>query len=330
MGYSKEVYEAAYQVLEQRRRKAEQEAAQRKQDFYRRFPRARAIEQELAGTAARAALAVLNGSNAAAQLTALKENNLKLQRELAALLQEAGVPQDYLEVSFTCRDCRDRGDIDGRMCGCMKQLLRREAFDRLNRLSPLGLSTFQSFSLDYYDNTPPREGYPSSRSRLERIFLYCQQYAAGFSLSSPNLLMQGPTGLGKTHLSLAIARVVIDKGYGVIYGSAQNIVSKLEKERFGYSRAAEENSEQLLIDCDLLILDDLGTEFSTTFSTSAIYNVINSRMLSAKPTIISTNLSIREMEKVYSERFASRVMGGYQRLEFFGKDVRQIKALRRQ
>lgn len=329
MGYGKEVYEAARQVLELRRRKAESEAARRRQELYRRYPRSRAIEQELASTAVNAARAVLNGSNAAAQLTALKESNLKLQRELAALLEQAGVEQDYLETAYACPECKDTGYIDGRMCSCMKQLLRKEAFERLNRLSPLGLSTFQSFSLDYYSDTPPREGYPSSRSRLERIFHYCQQYAADFTLSSPNLLMQGPTGLGKTHLSLAIARVVIDKGYGVIYGSAQNMVSKLEKERFGYSRGSEENSEQLLIDCDLLILDDLGTEFATAFSTSAIYNIINSRMLSAKPTIISTNLCIREMEKMYSERFASRIMGGYQRLEFFGQDVRQIKSLRR-
>lgn len=329
MGYGKEVYQAAVQSLERRRRKAESEAASRRQELYHRFPRARAIEQELASTAVHAARAVLNGSNAAAQLTILKENNLKLQRELLALLEQAGLPQDYLETSYACPHCHDTGYIDGRMCTCMKQLLRKEAFERLNRLSPLGLSTFQSFSLNYYSDASPREGYPSPRSRLERIFHYCQQYAADFTLSSPNLLMQGPTGLGKTHLSLAIARVVIDKGYGVIYGSAQNMVSKLEKERFGYSRSFEENSEQLLIDCDLLILDDLGTEFSTTFSTSAIYNIINSRMLSAKPTIISTNLSIREMEKVYSERFASRIMGSYQRLEFFGNDVRQIKAMRR-
>lgn len=327
MGYSKEVYEAAKGVLEQRRRQAQRQAEQRRQQFFQRFPRAEEIERELSSTAVQAARAVLNGENTAQQLMRLKERNLALQKELASLLRAAALEPDALEPQYTCKDCQDTGYLDGKPCACLRQQLRQEAYRRLNQLSPLSLSTFDGFSLEYYAPTPPREGFPSPRRRMEDIFRYCKNYAANFSVQSPSLLMQGPTGLGKTHLSLAIARVAINKGYGVIYGSAPNIVSKLEKERFGANRNGED-SEQHFIQCDLLILDDLGTEFSTSFSNAAIYNILNSRLMTGKPTIISTNLSMKDLERCYSERLVSRVMGNHIRLEFLGNDVRQQKRMR--
>ena len=139
--------------------------------------------------------------------------------------------------------------------------------------------------------------------------------------------MQGATGLGKTHLSLAIARAAIGKGFGVIYCSAPNIIGKLEKERFRSARGSTDESDVYLLECDLLILDDLGTEFPTSFSSSTIYNMINSRLMASRPTIISTNLTMRELEKQYSQRLVSRIMGNHVRLEFLGSDVRQKKRL---
>ena len=138
---------------------------------------------------------------------------------------------------------------------------------------------------------------------MEQILRYCKAYANQFSMDSPNLLMQGGTGLGKTHLSLAIAHEAIEKGYGVIYGSAQNMVTNLEKERF-QKDSEQQDTNQLMLQCDLLIIDDLGTEFSTSFVTAAIYNIVNTRLMTHKPTIISTNLSMKELEKRYTERFA--------------------------
>lgn len=143
-------------------------------------------------------------------------------------------------------------------------------------------------------------------------------------MESPNLLMQGGTGLGKTHLSLAIAHEAIEKGYGVIYGSAQNMVTNLEKERFQKDNE-QQDTNQLMLQCDLLIIDDLGTEFSTSFVTAAIYNIVNTRLMTHKPTIISTNLSMKELEERYTERFASRILGSYIPLFFRGKDIRQQK-----
>ena len=328
MGYSKEIYEAANAQLEQRHRLAVSEAEQRKNALYARYPRAAQIQTLLSSTAIQAAKAVLDGSNTVEQLTKLKQSNLALQKELAEILRAAGAEPDYLEVRYQCSQCMDTGYIDGKICSCMKLLLRSEAYRRLNSLSPLSLSTFDSFSTEYYSAAPLRDGFPSPRKRMEDILRYCKNYAADFSISSPSILMQGATGLGKTHLSLAIAHTAIHKGYGVIYGSAQNMISKLEKERFNYNRDGQtDESEAHLIDCDLLILDDLGTEFSTSFSNATIYNIINSRIMSGKPTIISTNLSMKELERCYSERLVSRIMGNHVRLEFFGSDVRQQKRI---
>ena len=326
MGYSKEVKKAAALQLELSRKRALDEAENRKAALYVRIPRAKEIERALGKTAVQAARAVLTGNNARSALEHLHQENLSLQQELSQILRDENLPADYLSPHFHCTLCQDEGYIDGKMCACLKQLLRNEAYNRLNRLSPLALSTFDSFSLDYYSEVPQKEGFPSPRKRMTDIFRYCKNYAAEFNLHSPNLLMQGATGLGKTHLSLAIAQVAINKGYGVIYVSAPNIVSQLEKERFRYQRGdGPLDSEQHLMECDLLILDDLGTEFTTNFSNAVLYNILNTRMMAEHPTIISTNLSMKELERVYSERLVSRIMGNLVRLYFMGNDIRQQK-----
>lgn len=328
MGYSKEIIEAANRAMEQRRRQSITKAEQRRRSFFSRYPRALEIERELSRTAAKAAKAVLTGSNARLELERLKESNQALQSELAALLKSAGVSEDYLEIRYACPLCKDEGFVDGKMCSCMKQLLRDEAYQRLNALSPLSLSSFDTFSLDYYGEVPLKDGGIPPKKRMEDIYRYCKNYAANFDPQlSPSLLMQGATGLGKTHLSLAIARAAIGKGFGVIYCSAPNIIGKLEKERFRSARGSADESDVYLLECDLLILDDLGTEFPTSFSSSTIYNMINSRLMASRPTIISTNLTMRELEKQYSQRLVSRIMGNHVRLEFLGSDVRQKKRL---
>ncbi len=321
MGYGREIYETAEKELRERRRRAEEEAERRRKAFYRSCPHAEQIERELASSSVAAARAVLNGKNTAETLGYLKEKSLQLQAELSRLMQEHGI--DSLEPHYCCSACRDTGYVDGKMCSCMKELLRAESYRRLNALTPLSLSTFDGFSLKYYSDET-REGQPSDRNIARRIRQYCIDYADQFSPDSPNLIMTGSTGLGKTHLSLAIANVVIQKGYGVIYSSVGNLVTKLENEHFG--RDTQTEVLDSLQNCDLLILDDLGTEFRNSFSTSAIYGIINSRLLLKKPTIISTNLSTKEMTDYYSERFASRIIGSYNRINFVGRDIRQQKA----
>jgi DNA replication protein DnaC len=325
LGYGREVFTSAEKILRERRRQADEETDLRREAFFSRFPQAREIERSLASTAVCAAKAVLGGKSAAEHLLKLKEQNQVLQSELSRMLKSAGLPDDYLNPHYRCADCMDTGYIDGRMCACMKKLLRSEAYNRLNALTPLALSTFESFSLEYYPDRADPNMNRSSRSIMREILLNCEKYAETFSRSSQNLLMQGTTGLGKTHLSLAIANQVIQKGFGVVYGSVSNITSKLENEHFG--RNESEDTLELLKNCDLLILDDLGTEFKSTFSTAAVYNIVNTRLLMQKPTIISTNLSMRELQERYSDRFASRVAGSFVRFMFVGHDNRMQKLL---
>ena len=328
MAYSREVYETAAGILNERRIRENETAAERRAAFFAAYPRAQEIERALSATAVLAAKAVLNGGDAAAELTRLKQGNLALQRELKNLLAAAGLPEDYLLPHYQCGSCGDTGYVDGRMCGCLKELLRQTAYRKLNEMTPLSLSTFDSFSLDYYPEEPQREGEFSPRRQMEDVLRYCRAYARDFSACSSSLILQGGTGLGKTHLSLAIANEAVQKGFGVIYGSAQNMATSLERERFGRDGEAGDTN-RLLLGCDLLILDDLGTEFATSFVDAAIYNIINTRLMTNRPTIISTNLSFYELQKRYTERFLSRVIGSYVRLTFFGKDIRQLKRMRK-
>lgn len=326
MGYDREIYDSAMAVMSDRRSTANRTARQHREEVRQKCPRALEIEREISGAGLRAARLIMTGKDAQQQIAALAEENLRQQREFAEVLREAGFAEDYMEPHFACQACRDEGYIDGRMCECLKLLLRETAQQKLNRLTPLSLSSFERFDLSYYPSEPDEKTGLSPRRKMEDIFRFCTGYAQRFSLHSPSILMTGATGLGKTHLSLAIAREVIEKGYGVIYGSAQNFILQIERERFGRSDSSE--SERQLQECDLLILDDLGVEFLTQFVSAAVYNLINTRLMAERPTIISTNLSISELENRYSERVVSRIIANYRILPFIGRDVRQLKRMR--
>ncbi|MVB10254.1 IstB-like ATP binding protein [Caprobacter fermentans] len=325
-GYDREVYEAAGRVLRERRRTAESQAEKRRAVFYSVCPEAEELERRLAKTAVLAAKAVLSGKNAKDQLERLHEENRSLRSRISDLLRSVNMKAEDLEPIYHCEKCRDTGYVDGRMCSCLKTLLKEEAYNRLNALTPLSLSTFEGFSLDYYPDQPEHGSGRSPRSAMREILQNCRKYAETFSIaSSQNLIMQGATGLGKTHLSLAVANEVLRKGYGVVYCSVNNLISRLENEHFGREETGDTGS--LLESCDLLILDDLGTEFRSSFSVAAIYNIVNTRLLLRRPTIISTNLSMRELQDRYSDRFASRIAGNYVRLMFLGHDNRMQKLL---
>ena len=322
MGYSREIYDEVQQKLYRMRNNAWDELSRKKEIFYKRFPEAANIEKELSATSVEAAKAVLSGSDSSFELMKLREKNKDLKQRLSNILKSVKLPEDYLEIKYNCSECEDEGFIDGMMCKCMKNMLKLEAYNKLNEFSPLETSSFDNFSINYYSDVPAHDGEQSPRERMTLILNFCKKYAENFRKDSPSLLMTGNTGLGKTHLSLAIAREAINKGFGVIYTSTQNMISNMEKEKFrGYVVSNE--SEKHYADCDLLIIDDLGTEYATPFSSAAVYNVINSRIMRGKPTIISTNLSMRELEKYYTQRMVSRIIGNNIRLEFLGSDVRQ-------
>lgn len=325
MGYGRKIYEQASAQLARARREAEDAATRRAEEFYSRCPQARAVKEQMGANAARAARAVIQGGDVRAELGKLRDKGLALQAEYERLLQSQGLGPGDVSPRYACPRCGDTGFIDGRMCDCLKQLQRAIAYEGLSMQVPLEKSTFDNFSLEYY------QGDPRALRQMERVFETCKAYAARFRQDSSSLLFKGATGLGKTHLSLAIAGKAIEKGFGVIYGSAQSFAVALEKERFDRpdpDGPGDSNSQ--LLECDLLILDDLGTEFPSQYVNAALYNVVNARMMAAKPTIISTNLSMKDLEQRYSERLASRVAGYYGLLEFIGNDVRAQMQARRQ
>lgn len=317
MGYGKKIYGEARAELERRKQAAESAAEQRLEEFYGRRPEARQIREAIASNAAGAAKAILRGGDVRSEMKRLQDRAKELNAEYDRLLQNAGLSRRDISPQYACPNCKDTGFIDGKMCACLKQLQRSLAYEKLSMSVPLEKSTFAAFSLDYY------KGDERAFRQMENIFRACKSYAEKFRANSPSLLFKGGTGLGKTHLSLAIAGEVIEKGFGVIYGSAQSFATALEKERFDRREPDDlSDTHSQLLSCDLLILDDLGTEFPSAYVNAALYDIINARMLAEKPTVISTNLSMKELAERYSERFASRIAGYYGKLEFLGSDVR--------
>ena len=328
MGYSSEIYAAANKAMEQRRLLAEEELDQRRALLYRQVPRVQEIERELVNISVAAGKAVLMGADKTVQLKRLRDESLTLQKELADILAGRSLPAAYVEPWYHCKHCKDTGNVDGRMCDCMKHLIRQTAYEELNRISPLSLCSFESFSADYYpdEQLPMRER--TIRDYMQGVLRFCRQYADAFDEYAQGLIFMGGTGLGKTHLSLSIAQTVIERGFGVIYVSAPNILSRLETKQFSGRSSERNEDEQLLQECDLLIVDDLGTEFVTKFTQAALYNILNTRLNSGKPVIISTNLSTKEMEQTYGGRLVSRIVGMLKRIDFYGNDIRQMKRVK--
>ena len=318
MAYSAQVVARARARLAEAREDRESENRQHLQEAYDRVPRIRQIDMELRRTMAMTArLAFTTGSDAREAMEQVKEQNLALQREREYIIRE-NFEEGFLDESPICSHCGGLGYVGANMCECLRELCRQEQKKELTFLN-VGKESFEQFRLDYY----PEEN--NIRRIMERTFQACRRYAYSFSEKSANLLFSGDTGLGKTFLSACIARTVADSGYSVMYESAGHLFANLERAKFANDETARKEAEKYNV-CDLLIVDDLGTEMPGTFVTSALYTLINDRMLAGKPTIISTNLNTEDFAHRYSPQIASRLRGGYTRIPFVGEDIRIVKA----
>ncbi len=321
MAFSKDTYDKADREIKRRLSEALSERERRHSEAVAKIPELLVIEDTMAQAGLATIKAVGMGNGGEDFIKKLAEINLDAQEKRRRLLVANGFTEDWLDVRYTCPKCKDKGSVGGYACECYKLLLRSIEYEKLCSKLPVNKCRFDNFKLDYY---PDGAGI-SPRRRMESVLGYCKAYAEDFSLHSPSLLLYGKTGLGKTHLSLAIAGKAVESGYGVIYMTAQNLFNRLEREKFG--RGDGENTEQAILDCDLLIIDDLGSEFSTQLTVSALYNIVNCRGLEEKPTIISTNLVPDELKNTYSDRIASRILSAYTILQFDGADIRQLKTL---
>lgn len=327
MGYSKEVYRLAQQELDRRRDNAKHTAELRRSELGEAIPRLKEIEREMASTGLEAARTAISGQpDISALLAALRDKNLSLQEERAKLLAGAELPADFLEVHYTCKKCQDTGYVINERCECMDKLLRRLAYEKVSENGGMDDCRFENFFLSYYPDTPKPDGKIPSRV-MAGILKNCQEYADAFQPHADSLLFRGHTGLGKTHLSLAIAYRVVEKGYGVYYVSCQRLMDKLQTQQFHRENSDGTDYQQLVLDCDLLILDDLGAEFSTNFTVAALQNLINARLTDNRPTIISTNLDTKLLGERYGERVVSRLLCAYRAFTFFGDDIRMRKRM---
>jgi DNA replication protein DnaC len=318
MAYSAEVLSRARARLAMAKEDRESENREHLQIAYERIPRIREIDRQLRATMAMAAQAAFTrGGDPTALLEEAKLENLALQQERAQLV-EMYFEEGYLDDSPICTHCGGNGYVGSTMCECLRELCRQEQKKELTFLN-VGRETFDQFRLDYY---PERDNI---RALMEKTYQLCRRYAHGFSEKSPNLLFSGDTGLGKTFLSACIARTVADNGYSVVYETAGHLFSKMERAKFANDEQARKECDKYLA-CDLLIVDDLGTEMPGQFTTSALYGLVNDRIQSGKPTIISTNLTSEEFGHRYNRQIASRLRGSFLRVPFVGEDIRVIKS----
>ncbi len=260
------------------------------------------------------------------RLAALEKDNLDIQMRRAELLVENGWPVEYLDDIYSCPKCRDSGVYEGGVCSCLEKLYNKELTKELGTLLQHGDESFERFDLNYYDAAPV--GGVSPRETMTMVLGACRKFADNFPAVSANLLFQGGTGLGKTYLSACIARVVAAKGYSVCYDSAAAALEAFEVQKFSRDPEAGEAANarvRRMLDCDLMILDDLGTEMISSISTSALYTLLNTRLVNGKKIIISTNCSDEELQKKYTPQIYSRIKGEFLRLPFVGRDIRLIR-----
>ena len=323
MAYSKEVLYRAEARLEQARRQNELDCERRISAIYEKLPRLAEIDRELRKTSAMVYAAAFRESESPEQaMQKLKEENLSLQRERDWILESENIDPEDLEREPVCRLCGGSGWRGAVMCECLQELCRQEQKKVLLQSFGAGKESFEKFRLDVYpDRLDPKLGI-SPRALMKRVYESAVSYARTFSTASESLLFMGATGLGKTLLSGCIARAVADRGYAVCYVSAGKLFSDFETEKFRLKEDGALTGEYL--QTDLLIIDDLGTEMTTQFTVSALYQVVNGRLLSGKPTIVSTNLPDTELEARYSAQIASRLLGTYEVYRFCGKDIRML------
>lgn len=321
MAYSAQVLRRARARLEQAKLERERENEAHRAAAYERYPRLREIDRELQQSMAELAIAFLK-KGSEETLGAIRTRNQTLQAERSWILEAGEFEDGYLDDTPVCTRCGGTGYDGSQMCSCLRELCRQEQKKELTSLLGSGRESFDTFRLDVYsDAYDPKLG-TSPRELMRSNLNICKKYAAGFSAASGSLLFSGATGLGKTFLSACIARQIADRGFSVMYETAIRLFGDFETEKFG-AQGGDGSLTRKYFDCDLLIIDDLGTEMTTQFTVSALYSVLNTRMMEGKPILISTNLLPEALETRYSPQIASRIVGTFRLIKFAGDDLRR-------
>lgn len=318
-----EIAERANSIISDRRLKAENESQIRYEKITEEIPEIADIFDKMHKNGERLIkLSIAHKLNDSIKQSIINYDS-QAKNAIAKLLTMHGYIKDYLEIHYTCKICEDTGYHNGKRCECFKKICAQLVAKNVNDTIDISDFDFRNFNLNYYKGKTASNG-KDAYWIMKEIYEYCFNYAKSFYKGSESILMMGGAGLGKTHLSLSIAKNAIRKGYTVIYNTAINLFMQIEKEHF--SREREEDTLTLIQnEAELLIIDDLGNESGSEFTRSQLFNIINTRMNKNLPTIINTNLSLDGIKKKYDERIASRLFTYYKILKFEGEDIRYIK-----
>ena len=323
MRTKRELYQEAMRAVALRRQTARANAEDARAAAEAAVPALRHAEEEVRVRGVRCALAGASGKDRTAAAAALA----KAKQDLTALLASSGRPADALEPHFTCKKCQDTGTFEGHTCICVHKLMQKLRREEIESLSSLSISSFDTMELRYYPNTMDDKLGEPVRSYMGSLLAELRAYAEEFDRRSESLMLFGNAGLGKTHAALAIAGIVLEKDFDVIYVSSPDFFSKLEALHFGADPGGEEETLlQTAAGADLLILDDLGTEFNSSFFLSTLYSLLNNRLGAHLPTIVTTNITDGALlEKLYTEKISSR-LSAFVPCLFAGQDIRSQKA----
>lgn len=308
---------------EKRRSDAEQQAKNRQLEIYRKIPRIKEIDLALQNIGIEIAKAVLrNGVDIQKLIEQKKQLSMDLKIEKAELLAKHNFPLNYMEPEYRCPDCQDTGFIGSEKCHCLKQRIIDKHYDQSNIRNRLKTENFEMFVFDYYSPHKFEGEQVSPRKNMEDIFRACIEFVNNFDTIEGNLFFYGNSGLWKTFLSNCIAKDLLDKGKLVIYQTSSGLMEILKEAKFDSPNSQVNEKLEDIFTCDLLIIDDLGTEYITDFSQMELFNIINKRLITGKKMIISTNLSLDNIFNTYSERITSRIFGSFTMYKFYGEDIR--------
>lgn len=325
MALTNSQYDHFMRMYERRQLDNENRLRGRYDEVYEKIPRLRTLDHSISELSVRQARKLLDGDSAA--LTALKNDLHLLFEEKRLLLIQAGYPEDYLELHYTCPDCKDTGYIGSHKCHCFKKAIIDFLYTQSNLQEVLEKENFDTLSMEYYSRShiDSLTGRSSSEA-MDTAVRACLEFVKEFPEDSRNLLLYGDTGVGKTFLTHCVAKELLDRTFSVIYFTASQLFDIFARKQFDRDEEAALDYEHIY-DCDLLIIDDLGTEFSNGFTTSQLFVCLNERLLRGKSTIISTNLSLDDLNTMYSERVFSRITSAYTVLRMTGDDIRIQKKL---
>ncbi|MDR0943888.1 MAG: ATP-binding protein [Ruminococcus sp.] len=323
MSFNETAYANAQKELSNRKFNAEETAKARFEKVSSAIPEINKIDSMMKAHIINLTNFVFQKNDVSKQLEKIKSEYAHGETLKQKLLKENGYPEDYLKIKYSCEKCNDTGFIDGVRCKCFLRLINSYSIAELNRTANLPDCDFEHFNLEFYRGKT-NNNY-NIYNIMENNYMVLRKYAEEFNENSESLLIYGKTGLGKTHISIAMAKRIIEKGYTVAYSSIISLLENISRDKFERNNQYS-NTERDIIDVDLLIIDDLGSEYETPYLESIIYHVINSRMNLQKPTIINCNLDkLDDLSDRYDYRIVSRITNYYKRVHFGGSDIRQIK-----